>query len=86
MVFPLPPTDFRDFSAHGSRTRVDDLPAPTGRFVARVSAFVGTGDDRFYHAPYWPAADARLTLAGLHAPSEASVALPATGRISTWTR
>ena len=68
VVFPLPPTDFRDFGAHGSRTRVDDLPAPTGRFVAHVSAFVGTGDERFCHAPFWPAAAARLTLAGPHAP------------------
>ena len=37
---PLTATAFCDFPAHGPRMRVDDLSAPTGRFAARVSAFV----------------------------------------------
>ena len=98
---PLTSTDFCDFRAHGSRMRIDDLSASTGRFVARVSAFVGTGDDRLGRAPFWPAADAILTPvfavpSGATPPDllpraptpplEASVALPPTGRISTRTR
>ena len=49
---PLTSTNFRDFHPHGPRMRIDDLSAPTGRFVARLSAFVGTGDDRLGRAPY----------------------------------
>ena len=93
--------NFRDFYTHGSRMRIDDLSAPTGRFVARVSAFVGTGDDRLSRAPFWPAADSTLTPIfavpsgatppdlpprAPTPPSEASVALSRTGRISTRTR
>ena len=58
---PLSSTGFRDFRAHGPRMRIDDLSAPTGRFVASVSAFIGTGDDRLGRAPLWPAADATIT-------------------------
>ena len=58
---PLTSNEFRDFRAHGSRMRIDDLFAPAGRFVARVSAFVGTDDDRLGRAPFLPAADATLT-------------------------
>ena len=96
--FPLTSADFRDFCAHGLRMRIDDLCAPTGRSVARVSAFVGTGDDRLGRAPFWPAAADTFTpvfmvLSGATPPdlppraptppSEASAALPPTGRIST---
>ena len=88
---PLTCTDFRDFRAHGPRVRVDDLSAPTGRFVARVPAFVGAGDDRLGCAPFWPVADATPTPVfavpsgatppdspprAPTPPSEASVALP----------
>ena len=97
----LTSTDFRDFRAYGPRMRIDDLSSPTGRFVARVSAFVGTGDDRLGRAPFWPAADATFTPVfavpfeanppelpprAPTPPSEASVALPPAGRISTRTR
>ena len=37
---PLTSTDFCDFRTHGPRMRIDDLSVSTGRFVARVSAFV----------------------------------------------
>ena len=81
--------------------RIDDLSAPTGRFVARVCALVDTGDDYLGRVPFWPAADATFTpvLAvpfgatppelpprAPTPPFEASVALPPTGRISTRTR
>ena len=94
---PVTSTDFRDFRAHGPRMRIDDLSAPTGRFVARVSSFVGTSDDRPGRAIFWPAADATLTPVfampseatppdlpprAPTPPPEASVALPPTGRIS----
>ena len=94
---PLTATAFCDFPAHGPRMRVDDLSAPTGRFAARVSAFVGTGDDRLGRAPFWPATDAtstpvfavpsgvtppKLSPRAPTPPSEKSVALPPTGRIS----
>ena len=35
---------FCDFRAHGPRMRLDDLPTPSRRFVARVSASVATVD------------------------------------------
>ena len=34
--------DFCDFRTHGPHMRIDDLSAPSGRFVARVSASVAT--------------------------------------------
>ena len=98
---PLTSTDFRDFRPRRPRMRIDDLSAPTGGFVARVSAFVGTGDDRLNRAPFWPAADAAFTPVfavpfratapespprAPTPPSEGSVALPPTGCISTQTR
>ena len=64
---PLTSTDFRYFRAHEPRMRIDDLSAPTGRFVAHVSASVGTGDDRLGRAPFWPAADATFS-SGLAVP------------------
>ena len=98
---PITSTDFRDFSAHGPCMRIDDLSAPTGRFVARAPAFVGTGDDRLGRALIWPATDVAFT--PVYAvpfgttppelppraptpPSETSVALPPTGRIFARTR
>ena len=57
---PLLPLIFAIF-AHGPRMRIDKLSAPTRRFVACVSAFVGTGDDRLGRAPFWPAADVTFT-------------------------
>ena len=98
---PLTSTDFHGFRAHGPRMRIDELSAPTGRFVVSVSAFVGTGDDRLGRAPFWPAADAIFTPVfavpsgatspelpprASTPPSDSSVALPPTGRISTRTR
>ena len=98
---PLTSTDFREFRVHGPRIKIDDLSALTGRCVARVSAFVRTGDDRLGRAPFWPVADATLIPVfavpsgatppdlpprGPTPPSEASVALRPTGRISTRTR
>ena len=92
---------FFDFRAHGPRMRIEDLSAPTARFDARVSAFVGTGGDRLSCAPFWPAVDATFTPVlgvpfgatpqDLHQriptpPSEVSVTLPLTCRISTRTR
>ena len=98
---PLTSTCFRDFRAHGPHMKIDELLAPTERFIARVSAFVGTRDDRLGYAPFWPATDATFnpvfavpseaTPSELPPrlptpPSETSVSLPPTGRISTWTR
>lgn len=36
-----------DVRAHGPRVRVDDLSAPTEKFVARVSAFITTPTEKF---------------------------------------
>ena len=96
---PLTPTDFRDLRADGTRMRMGDLSAPAGRFVASFSAFVGTGDDRLDRVPFWTAADATFTAAvplgttppelpprAPTPPSEASVAQPPSGRVSTRTR
>ena len=43
---PFASSDFRDFRTHGPRMRIDDLSAPSGRFVARVTAAVTTDDCR----------------------------------------
>ena len=43
---PFSSLDFRDFRAHGPRMMIDDLSAPSGRFVARVSAPVTPVDRR----------------------------------------
>ena len=54
---PFTSADYCDFRKHGPHMRIDDLSAPSGRFVARVSASVTTVD----HCPGWgqalPAAD-----------------------------
>ena len=39
---PFTSTDFCDFRTHGPHMRINDLSAPSGRFVARVSAPVAT--------------------------------------------
>ena len=41
---PLTSADFCDFRTLGPRMKIDDLSAPSGRFVSRVSASVGTVD------------------------------------------
>ena len=41
---PLTLADFCDFRTHGPRMRLDDLPTPSRRFVARVSASTATVD------------------------------------------
>ena len=80
--------------------RIGYLSAPTGTFVTRVFSSVYIGDDRLGGAPFWAATDATLTPIfavpfGANSPelpppaptppSEASVVLPASGRISTRT-
>ena len=72
----LTSTDFRDFRAHGPRMRIDDFFSPTGRFDARVSAFVGIGDDRLGRAPLWHAADATFTQVFAVPSSRCTVAAP----------
>ena len=54
---PFASSDFRDFGAHGPRVRIDDLCAPSGRFVARVTAAVTTEDRRPGREEFFPAAD-----------------------------
>ena len=41
---PFTSADFCNFRTHGPRKRIDDLSAPSGSFVARVSASVATVD------------------------------------------
>ena len=41
---PFTSADFCDFRAHGPRTRLGHLPAPSWRFAARVSASAATVD------------------------------------------
>ena len=41
---PFTSADYCDFRTHGPRMRIDDLSAPSGRFVASVSASVTTVD------------------------------------------
>ena len=59
---PFASSDFRDFRAHGPRMRIDDLSAPSGRFVARVSAAVTTTDRRPGRGYVFPAADTAFDL------------------------
>ena len=54
---PFASSDFRDFRANGPRMRIDDLPAPSGRFVVRVSAAVTTADRRPGRGELSPDAD-----------------------------
>ena len=42
--------DLSDSRAHGPRMRIDDLPAPSRRFVTRISALVDTGVGRLDRA------------------------------------
>ena len=50
-------SNFRDFCTHGPRIRIDDLSAPSGRFVARITAAVTTDDCRPGRGELFPAAD-----------------------------
>ena len=43
---PFASSDFRDFRTHRPRMRIDDLSAPSGGFVAHVTATVTTDDCR----------------------------------------
>lgn len=43
---PFTSSDWRDFGAHGPRMRIDDISAPSGTFVVRVSVSVTTVDRR----------------------------------------
>ena len=54
---PFTSSDFRDFRTHGPRMRIDDLSAPSGRFVARASASVATVDRRPGLRVFSPAAN-----------------------------
>ena len=54
---PFTSTDYCDFRTHGSHMRIDDLSAPSGRFVARVSASVTTVDRCPSRGRTLPAAD-----------------------------
>ena len=49
--------DYCDFRTHGPHMRIDDLSAPSGRFVAGVSASVTTVDRCPGRNPTLPAAD-----------------------------
>ena len=73
--------------------RIGDIFAPARRFVARVSAFVDTGDDRLGRPPFHSGFRVPFgaTPPKLHPPtptpsSEASVALTPSGLIFTLTR
>ena len=50
-------SDFCDFRAYRPHIRIDDLSAPSGRFVDRVSATVTTVDRRPGRGDFFPAAD-----------------------------
>ena len=54
---PFTSADYCDFRTHGSHMRIDDLSAPSGRFVARVSASVATVDRCPGRGRALPAAD-----------------------------
>ena len=41
---PFTSADYFDFHTHGPHMRIDDLSAPSGKLVARVSASVATVD------------------------------------------
>ena len=59
----------RDFRAHGPCNRIDRLAAPSGGFVARVSAAVTTAGRRPSRGGFPPAADTAFT-SFFAAPSE----------------
>ena len=52
-----PLSDFRVIRAHGLRMGIDDLSAPSGRFLARVTAAVATDDRLRSHGDFFPEAD-----------------------------
>ena len=54
---PFTSADYCDFRTHGPHMRIDDLSAPSGRFVARVSASVTTVDRCPGRGRTLPAAD-----------------------------
>ena len=54
---PFTSGDYCDFRTYGSHMRIDDLSAPSGRFVARVSASVATVDRCPGRGRVLPAAD-----------------------------
>ena len=54
---PFTSADYCDFRPHGPRMRIDDHSAPSGRFVARVSASVATVDRCPGRGRALPAAD-----------------------------
>ena len=54
---PFTSADYCDFRTHGSHMRIDDLSAPSGIFVARVSASVATVDRCPGRGGSLPAAD-----------------------------
>ena len=55
---PSTSSDFRNFRTHGPRMRIGNLSAPSGRFVARVSASVVTVDRRPGSRTFSPTANA----------------------------
>ena len=57
---PFTSSDVRDFRARGPRMEIDDLSAPLGIFVARLSASVAAVDMFFFFAPTANTAFARL--------------------------
>ena len=54
---PFTPADYCDFRTHGPHMKIDDLSAPSGKFVARVSASVTTVDRCPGRGRNLPAAD-----------------------------
>ena len=54
---PFTFADYCDFRTHGPHMRIDDLSAPSGRFIARVSASVTTVDRCPGRGRNFPAAD-----------------------------
>ena len=55
--FSFASSDLHDFCAHVPRLSIDDLSAPSGRFIARVSAAVITVDRCPGRGAFFPAAD-----------------------------
>ena len=54
---PFTSADYSDFRTHGPHMRIDDLSAPSGRFVARICASVTTVDRCPGRGRALPAAD-----------------------------
>ena len=54
---PFASSDFREFRAPRPRVRIDDLSAPSGRFVGCVSAVITTVDRHAGRGAIFPAAD-----------------------------